>query len=119
GLRPISSCFPYTTSSDLNARKFSEWLSLFSLGGAAAAVLEFFSAPTRTRFVAADFWQRTPCRKIDISFARAVAIHCHSRHRWLWLARAFGWDVRAGRCRARRVFFEQELRKCRENIFER
>src|SRR5437763_13934582 len=88
------------------------------LSGAAAAVLEFFSAPARTRFVAADFWQRTPRRKIGISFARAVTIHCHSRHRWLRLPRASGWDVRSGRRRARRVFFAHKLGKGGEKMFE-
>src|SRR5947209_6352329 len=92
--------------------------ALSKLSRPAAAVLVFFTAPARTRFVSSDFWERTPHWEIDRHLARAIAIHrdsCHRANR-LELTRA---RRRVRRWRGRCIFAEQELRKAGEEILER
>src|SRR5207249_5257560 len=74
-----------------------------TLRDSAAAVFAFLSTAARARFVAADFWHRTPNREIDCHFAGAITVSTNGGHRSHWLKLATTRrSIR--RWRARRVF---------------
>src|SRR6476469_5455251 len=83
------------------------------LGDAAAAVFVFLAAAARARFVAADFWQ-FPAHRRKIEFHFAVAASSGHSHRWL-RTRSMLWRRRS---RRRSLFFQEKLRKRRQEILE-
>src|SRR5437016_5898735 len=81
---------------------------------AATAVFVFLSAATWTRFVAADFWTAAPYWQVKFHFTSTVTVHSGHCHRRLRLRNR----PRRGRSSGRSVFFQQKLRKCRQEILE-
>src|SRR5581483_2424868 len=88
-----------------------------SLRHSAAAVLVFFPAAARARFVTANLGYRATNWQIDRNFAFAVAISgCHSCHRTDGLTHT---RVSIGSRRGWRVLAHQELWQGGKEILER